>query len=152
MRAAAAEFFAERIEKNIFPEMHSLVRQLQARGCEIWAVSSTCNWVVEEAVRRFHIQPSRVLAAQVEIDSDTGLVTDRLIAVPTDEAKVAALARVGIPDPDVVFGNSIHDAAMLAIARANGAIAVNPSGDLLQRAAAEGWPVFYPAAVRPPKP
>ena len=41
---------------------------------------------------------------------------------------------------------------MLAIARANGAIAVNPSGDLLQRAAAEGWPVFYPAAVRPPKP
>jgi phosphoserine phosphatase len=152
MRAAAREFFRTQVERNIFPEMEVLLRELQFRGVEIWAVSSTCNWVIEEAVRRFHIQPNRVLAAQVEIDSDTGLVTDCLISVPTDEAKVAALARVGIPDPDAVFGNSIHDAAMLAIARANGAFAVNPSGDLLQRAAAEGWPVFYPASVRPAKP
>ena len=152
MRAAAREFFRTQVERNIFPEMEVLLRELQFRGVEIWAVSSTCNWVIEEAVRRFHIQPNRVLAAQVEIDSDTGLVTDRLISVPTDEAKVAALARVGIPDPDAVFGNSIHDAAMLAIARANGAFAVNPSDDLLQRAAAEGWPVFYPASVRPAKP
>ena len=150
MRAAAAEFFRTQVERNIFPEMEILIRELQFRGVEIWAVSSTCDWVIEEAVRRFHIQPNRILAARVEIAD--GMVTDRLIDVPTDEAKVTALARVGIADPDAVFGNSIHDAAMLAIARPNGAFAVNPTGDLLQRAAAEGWPVFYPAPCGPNDP
>ena len=84
MRAAAAEFFAERIEKNIFPEMHSLVRQLQARGCEIWAVSSTCNWVIEEGMSRFDIPSERILAARVAVDSEAGLVTHTLLDVPTD--------------------------------------------------------------------
>jgi len=158
IRAAAAEFFAVRIASNIFPEMLTLVRELQSRGTEIWAVSSTCDWVIEEGVRRFNIPANRVLAAQVAIDD--GIVTDRLIDVPTDEGKVAALARVGITAPDCVFGNSVHDAAMLSIANGsrnasgspNGAFPVNPSPALLARAAAESWPVFYPASVRPPQP
>ena len=158
IRAAAAEFFAVRIASNIFPEMLTLVRELQSRGTEIWAVSSTCDWVIEEGVRRFNIPANRVLAAQVAIDD--GIVTDRLIDVPTDEGKVAALARVGIAAPDCVFGNSVHDAAMLSIANGsrnasgspNGAFPVNPSPALLARSAAESWPVFYPASVRPPQP
>ena len=145
MRAAAAEFFAQRIERNIFPEMRALVHSLQARGTEIWAVSSTCDWVIEEGVRRFDISPTRVLAARVAIANDR--VTRTLIDVPTDEAKVASLARVGISEPDAVFGNSIHDAAMLGIARR--AFPVNPTPALLARAAAQSWPVFYPASVAP---
>jgi phosphoserine phosphatase len=146
LRTAAAEFFAAHVEPNIFPEMLTLVNELQSAGVEIWAVSSTCNWVIEEGVRRFAIPASRVLAATVEIDA-TGLATDRLIAVPTDELKVAALDRAGVTTPDAVFGNSIHDAAMLAIAR--GAFPVNPNPALQTRAATEQWPVFYPASVRP---
>jgi HAD superfamily hydrolase (TIGR01490 family) len=145
MRAAAAEFFANKIEPNIFPEMRDLIRDLQAAGTEIWAVSSTCDWVIEDAVRRFAIPADRVLAAQVVISD--GIVTGTLIDVPTDEGKVAALARVGIPSPDAVFGNSVHDAHMLAIACR--AFPVNPSPALLERAAIEGWPVYYPASVRP---
>jgi phosphoserine phosphatase len=152
LRVAATGFFATQIERNIFPEMLTLVRELQAAGTDIWAVSSTCNWVVEEGVRRFSIPASRVLAACVEIDS-TGLATDRLIAVPTDELKVTALNRAGITAPDAVFGNSIHDAAMLSIARPRnggcGAFPVNPNPALLTRAAAEHWPIFYPASVVP---
>jgi phosphoserine phosphatase len=147
MRAAAAEFFAERIEKNIFPEMLTLVRQLQARGTEIWAVSSTCNWVIEEGMSRFDILPERILAARVEVDSEAGLVTPTLIDVPTDEAKVASLARAGITRPGAVFGNSIHDAAMLAIARR--AFPVNPTPELLDQSAREGWPIYFPASVAP---
>jgi len=151
MRAAAAEFFSTQIERNIFPEMEVLIRELQFRGVEIWAVSSTCDWVIEEGVRRFDIPANRVLAAQVV--TAEGLVTDKLNDVPTDEGKVAALARVGLADPDCVFGNSVHDAHMLAIARSqkgtSGAFPVNPSPALLERAAAERWPVFYPASVRP---
>jgi phosphoserine phosphatase len=146
MRTAAAEFFATQIEPNIFPELRSLIAELQSGGTEIWAVSSTCNWVIEEGVRRFNIPASRVLSARVAINS-SGLVTDRLLDVPTDEGKVAALARVGVTAPDIVFGNSIHDAAMLQIAHR--AFPVNPTPALLERSSAEGWPVYYPASVAP---
>lgn len=145
LRAAAATFFREHIEKNIFPEMVQLVTDLQRQGVDIWAVSSTNDWVIEEGVKRFHIPANRVLAARTEAVG--GVATNRLIAVPTDEYKVTALHGVGIDAPDAVFGNSIHDAAMLAIARR--AFPVNPSPALLERSAAEGWPVYYPASVAP---
>jgi phosphoserine phosphatase len=144
MRQAAEAFFAEVIERNIFPEMKKLVDDLQARGVEIWAVSSTCDWVVEEGVRRFGIAPERVLAACVAVVD--GVATDTIVDVPTDEGKVASLARVGIAAPDAVFGNSVHDAAMLAIARR--AFPVNPTPALVERSRKEGWSLFYPASVR----
>jgi phosphoserine phosphatase len=154
LRAAAAEFFSTQVERNIFPEMLTLVHELQSAGTEIWAVSSTCDWVIEEGVQRFGIPANHVLAARVRIDS--GVVTDTLIDVPTDEGKVAALARVGLTAPHAVFGNSVHDAHMLAIARspngATGAFAVNPTPALQTRAAAEHWPVYYPASVAPAPP
>ena len=53
LREAAATFFREHIEPHIFPELQRLVAELQQRGTEIWAVSSTNDWVVEEGVRRF---------------------------------------------------------------------------------------------------
>ncbi len=164
LREAAAHFFRDYIEPYIFPELSTLVAELQRRHCDIWAVSSTNQWVIEEGVRRFDIPASNVLAARVEVEH--GIITDRLIHVPTDEDKVEALRRVGIVDegnpPNVAFGNSIHDAAMLSIAcsvAANGAdgepagrcgaFPVNPSVALLERATDEGWPVYYPALVRP---
>jgi phosphoserine phosphatase len=140
LREAAAEFFRDVIQPNIFPEMLQLVRDLQAAGAEIWAVSSTCNWVVEEGVKRFEIPANRVLAACVECSN--GLATDRLRDVPTDEGKVASLARVGVTAPDAVFGNSVHDAAMLSIARHP--FPVNPSPELASFSAEHGWSVYYP--------
>jgi phosphoserine phosphatase len=145
MRSAAADFFRQHIEANIFPEMRQLVGELQAKGCDIWAVSSTNDWVIEEGVTRFGIPANRVLSARVAIEN--GLITETLIDVPTDEGKVTALHRAGIMAPDAVFGNSVHDAAMLSVAR--GAFPVNSSSELLRRSAAEGWAVYYPASVAP---
>lgn len=145
MREAAATFFHDRIEPNIFPELQQLITDLQRDGVEIWAVSSTNDWVIEEGVLRFNIPPERVLSARVVVES--GIVTGQLIDVPTDGGKVTALHRVGVTAPDAVFGNSVHDAAMLSIARR--AFPVNPSPALLTRSAAEGWPVYWPAAVAP---
>ena len=145
LRTAAAEFFSLHIEANIFPELQRLVADLQHAGVDVWAVSSTNDWVIEEGVQRFNIPPNRVLAARVEVVE--GAVANRILDVPTDEGKVVALARMGITAPDCVFGNSVHDAAMLAIARR--AFPVNPSPALVERSAAEGWPIYYPASVRP---
>jgi phosphoserine phosphatase len=151
LRATAAQFFRDYIKPNLFPELATLIAELQRNGCDIWAVSSTNDWVIEAGVRRFNIPSNRVLAARVEVEN--GIITDRLIHVPTDEDKVEALRRVGITQPHAVFGNSIHDAAMLSIARSStgviGAFPVNPSTGLLERSAAEGWPVYYPASVTP---
>ena len=143
MRASARDFFKARIEPYIFPEMKQLVSGLQAKGVDIWAVSSTNDWVIEEGMTRFGIPPNRVLTARVHVVD--GLVTDRLIEVPTDEDKVTALHRVGVTAPDAVFGNSVHDAAMLAIARR--AFPINPSPALAERSLQEGWPVYYPVSV-----
>jgi phosphoserine phosphatase len=144
LRRAAAEFFRTRIEPHIFPELAELVADLQRTSVEIWAVSSTCDWVIEEGVRRFNIPADHVLSARVE--SVNGIVTDRLIEVPTDGGKVTALARVGITAPDAVFGNSIHDFAMLSIARR--AFPINPSPELARLSAERSWPLFHPTLTR----
>jgi phosphoserine phosphatase len=143
LRRAAARYFAQHIESQIFPEMQQLVADLRATGTDIWAVSSTNNWVIEEGVCRFGIPANRVLAACVRVHD--GLITSDLIDVPTGEGKAEALRRAGLPNPDAVFGNSIHDAAMLQIAQH--AFPVNPTPALAEIAAQRGWAVYYPAAV-----
>jgi phosphoserine phosphatase len=67
------------------------------------------------------------------------------VDVPTGEGKAATLLRIGIARPDAAFGNSIHDLAMLKMAR--NAFPVNPSPALLQAAAKNGWGYFRPAAA-----
>ena len=143
LRRAAANYFRQHIEPHIFPEMRTLVAKLQARGTDIWAVSSTNNWVIEEGVSRFKIPADRVLSARVRVHDNR--ITSELIDVPTGPSKVTALNRVGITSPDAVFGNSIHDEAMLAIARHP--YPVNPSPALLESASRRSWPVFYPQSV-----
>jgi len=143
LRKATAEYFHTEIEAHIFLELRDLVAQLQAGGTEIWAVSSTNNWLIEEAVRDFGIPSERVLAAKVRVKD--GLLTSELLDVPTDEGKAISLRRVGVTSPDAVFGNSIHDAAMLAIAKQ--AFPVNATPALLQIAGDKGWPVFYPQSA-----
>ena len=143
IRKAAADYFAGHIEASIFPEMEQLIARLRIAGTEIWAVSSTNNWVIEAAMKRFGIPAERVLAAKVQVKA--GVIASELLDVPTDEGKARSLKRVGIPAPDVVFGNSVHDAAMLEMAR--NPYAVNPTKTLLGIAGQNGWPVFYPESV-----
>jgi phosphoserine phosphatase len=143
LRKATAEYFHTEIEPYIFPEMRDLVSQLTAGGTEIWAVSSTNNWLIEEAVREFEIPAERVLAAKVR--AKDGVITSQLVDVPTGEGKAISLERSGVHSPDAVFGNSIHDAAMLAAAKQ--AFPVNATPALLQIAGDKGWPVFYPHSV-----
>ena len=125
--------------------MQRLIAILQQAGVDIWAVSSTNDWVIEEGVRRFGIPPDRVLATRVGVRN--GVITDQILDVPTGPGKVEALFRVGVHTPDAVFGNSVHDAAMLAIARR--AFPVNPTPGLIERSAAEGWPIYFPQRSAP---
>jgi phosphoserine phosphatase len=143
LRTAAAQYVREFVRERVFAEMAALLVTLGQAGVELWAVSSTNKWVVAAGVSEFGIPEQRVLAAEVRVAAAT--ITSDLIDVPTDEGKAVALRRAGLPRPDAVFGNSIHDLAMLEIARC--AFPVNPSPALLAAAARHGWGYFRPMAA-----
>jgi len=142
--AAAKKFFAEVVERRIFPEMRELAHRLIGAGREVWAVSSTNNWVVIEGVKRFGIPAERVLAAAVK--SVDGVATDQLIQIPSDEGKRTALRRVLTHKLDASFGNSVHDVAMLELAEQ--AFAINPNPDLAILAEERGWTIYQPEIPR----
>jgi len=140
LSSAGKQFFDDIVAARIFPEMLELTRRLAENGCELWAVSSTNSWVVEAGAERFGIPPERVLAASVY--TEDGKATDRLIRVPTDELKAVAINEAIGREVDGVFGNSVHDQAMLEIARHP--FSINPNPDLEKVAIARGWPIYWP--------
>lgn len=144
LQQAATEFFDEVVAHRVFPELQELTRRLAEQGCELWAVSSTNDWVVEVGAERYGIPRERILAACVHIEN--GFASDRLIRVPTDELKAVAIREVIGKPMEVVVGNSVHDQAMLELAK--WPFCVNPNPDLEQIAQERGWPVYLPTGVQ----
>ncbi len=145
MMDAARRFFDEFFEAQVFVEMRELVRRLQENGCEVWTVSSTNEWVIRAAMKHFGIPETRVLAAKVEVKD--GIVTDRLIRVPSGPGKQEALREVVGKEIDAAFGNSRWDSEMLAMAKH--AFAVNPSPELECVAREQGWRIYFPDGTLP---
>ena len=143
LQRAATEFFDEVVAERVFSELQELTKRLVKHGCELWAVSSTNNWVVEVGAERFGIPRERVLAACVQVEN--GCASDRLIRVPTDELKAVVIREVIGKPMEAVFGNSIHDQAMLELAK--WPFCVNPNPDLEQIARERGWTVYWPTNV-----
>ncbi|MGA9545950.1 MAG: HAD-IB family phosphatase [Candidatus Sulfotelmatobacter sp.] len=141
---AATHFFEQFFVVQIFPEMRELVRRLQESGCEVWAVSSSNEWVIRAGMKHFGIAESHVLAAQVEVER--GIVTGRLIRVPSGAGKPEALREVVKKEIDGAFGNSRWDRDMLAMAKH--AFAVNPNPDLEAVASEQGWRIYFPEGKR----
>jgi len=160
VQQACDTYFAQAVVPNIFPEMRELIARLRAAGCDIWAVSSSNQWIIRSGMRYFGIPQNRILAAEVaittenetETENENGSVgrtiTDRLIRVPCGPGKPEAIRSVfkSSPDhrPDCAFGNAIWDREMLAMSRHP--FAINPNPDLKQIALANGWTVYQPEA------
>ena len=140
MMEAATEFMTTQFPGRVFPEMMQLVHQLRGQGCEIWAVSSSNEWVIRAGVKPFDIPASRILAAKVEVQD--GIVSDRLVRVPSGPGKPEALREVVGRDIDASFGNSRWDLDMLAMAKH--AFAVNPNPDLEAAAQQRRWNIYFP--------
>ena len=142
--ALAREFFEEKFVRLIFPEMRELIFRLLDSGCDVWAVSSTNEWVIREAMPHLGIDPKKILAAAVEIEN--GMVTDRLVRIPSGIGKPKAILEVIGRPPDVAFGNSKWDVEMLEIARYK--VAVNPNPDLEALARQREWTIYWPEGTR----
>jgi len=140
MMAAATEFMTSSFPGYVFEEMQHLVNRLHENGCEIWAVSSSNEWVIRAGLMQFGIEADRILAAKVELEN--GIVTDRLVRVPSGPGKPKALDEVVQKEIDAAFGNSKWDTEMLANSRH--AFAVNPNPDLEALARQRGWTIYFP--------
>lgn len=144
IREFAARFAQSNVMPQFFPEMESLVEKLRRAGCDVWAVSSTNNWVIEESVKKVGIPADRVLAVRVAIEN--GVATDRLGEITSGPGKARALREVLKAPLDVSFGNSMFDLEMLELARHP--FAVNPNDDLRKIAEQRGWPFYQPAIAK----
>jgi len=141
---AATEYFDQNFVGQIFPEMRALVRRLQESGSDVWAVSSTNLWVIRAGMKHCGIAEDKILAATAEIEN--GIVTDRLVRVPTGDGKPKAIRDVIRKTPDAAFGNSRWDAEMLTIA--DHPFAVNPNPDLEKTARRHAWTIYWPDGSR----
>ena len=144
----ARTFFAENFLQRIFPEMKALVTRLRETGCDVWAVSSTNEWVIREAMLHVGIAQEKILAAAVA--TENGIITDRLTRVPSGAGKPKAILKEIGRVPDVAFGNSRWDAEMLTLARFP--VAVNPNPDLEKLARQRMWTIYWPNGTRPARP
>lgn len=144
MMAAAKEFMTSHFPSKVFPEMRELVRRLHDRSCEIWAVSSSNEWLIRAGLEEFGIPADRILAAKAVLEKE--LVTGRLVRIPSGPGKPQALREVVQKDIDAAFGNSKWDVEMLEHARH--AFAVNPSPELEMLARQRGWTIYFPDGTR----
>lgn len=141
MMQAAEEFMAHVFEGKIFGEMLEVVERLRRQGCDMWVVSSSNEWVIRVGMKQFGIPETRILASKAEIES--GIVTDRLVRIPSGPAKVRALREVlGGEALDAAFGNSRWDTEMLAMTEHP--FAINPNPDLESAARERGWTIYFP--------
>lgn len=140
LQEAAERYFAEGIAANIFPEMRELVLRLRDAECDVWAVSSSNQWVIRAGMKYFGIPWDRILTAEAVVEN--GVVVDRLVRIPSGPGKAEAIREVVRKTPECAFGNSVWDREMLAMCRHP--FAVNPSAALKEHALASGWTVYQP--------
>ena len=141
VQQAAETWFPQSIAQNIFPEMLELVRRLHAAGCDVWAVSSSSQWVIRAGMRYFGIAPDHILAAEAAVEN--GVVADRLLRMPSGPGKPEAIRKTVRGDLNCAFGNSIWDWEMLEMAQH--AFAINPNANLKEIALARNWRIYQPA-------
>jgi phosphoserine phosphatase len=148
VQQACDTYFVEGVAPNIFPEMRELIARLFAAACDVWAVSSSNQWIIRSGMRYYGIPENRILAAEVAVESTpTGrIITDRLIRIPSGpgkpEAIRSALKSSSEDRPDCAFGNAIWDREMLALSKHP--YAINPNPDLKEIAIANGWTLYQP--------
>jgi HAD superfamily phosphoserine phosphatase-like hydrolase len=145
IQEATDSFFEANLASGIFPEMQALVRRLSEAGCEVWAVSSSNQWIIRSALPHFGIGRDKILTTEAKIVN--GMITDELIRVPSGPGKPEAIREVVKRTPDAAFGNSVWDREMLEMSKHPFAINANP--DLAAVAREKGWRIYFPE--RPPQ-
>ncbi|HUI11001.1 MAG TPA: haloacid dehalogenase-like hydrolase [Bacteroidota bacterium] len=97
-------------------ESVELLRALQSRGFDVWAVSGSNKWSVEPVFERLGVPASRVIG--IELDAPGGTLSDRAAEpVPIREGKVAALRARTAEAPLLTASDSRNDLPLFLYSR-----------------------------------
>jgi HAD superfamily phosphoserine phosphatase-like hydrolase len=123
-----AAYFVDRVWRtHLYPEMAALIAGLERQKTEIWILSASNRWLVEEAARNLGMDRARCIGMAVKVVQ--GVLTDSFDGpVVNREGKVEAIDAFIGRRPIFAGGNSVHDLPMLHAATA-GAMLVNPSSE-----------------------
>lgn len=105
--------FSEKYQGKFYPQMRTLLADLQAYGFEIWVVSASPELLYQGFVHRaLGIPVDRILGVRSVIRNDT--VTDQLVyPVPQDQGKAEVIQTFIKAKPLFAGGNSRGDMEMM---------------------------------------
>jgi HAD superfamily phosphoserine phosphatase-like hydrolase len=134
----AKEFFRTRIAPTIYPEVRDFIACLARRGCDIWAISSSPEWLIQTASEYLCIEKAKIIGSKLRVRQ--GRFTKRLDLLPTGMSKARVAHTLIGRDADIAFGNTIHDRFLLELAHVP--VAVNPTIELRLLARTRGWQIM----------
>ena len=134
----AHDFFEKEIKPTIFPMQKVLIQDLEKRGVQVWIVSASGQWLVDQAAETLGISPEHVIGIRTE--TNNGIITDKIIPPVTYRAgKVEAIQKYIKQRPVLAAGNAMTDYEMLMYAKEL-SIVINPQKEpLITTAKLFGW-------------
>ncbi len=115
LREQVQVFLRERFNHAVFEPMRTLTHSFVNAGFEIWVVSASPIWTVQEATRGFGIQQDHIIGVSVIVEG--GVLTDQLVTpLPFRDGKAILIkSKIGVA-PLFVAGNTIWDREMMEMA------------------------------------
>ncbi|HEY9840869.1 MAG: HAD family hydrolase [Candidatus Sericytochromatia bacterium] len=145
IKALAKEFFTGPFQANIYPGQRSLIQRLQRAGVEVWIVSASPQWLIEQGAPYLGVPADHVVG--VRLGEANGLATPHVIPPMTfRQGKVEAITKYIGKTPVLVAGDSITDFEMLKIA-SRLQLVINPKDknapedNIFYQATQRGWPI-----------
>lgn len=107
------DYFHEKYQQKIYPQMRELLADLKAYGFEIWVLSASPEILYQQLIHEeLGIPIDKIVGVKSVIKNDT--ITNTLVLpVPQDEGKAAALQTFIKAKPLFVAGNSRGDMEMM---------------------------------------
>ncbi len=101
---------------KIFSPMRELIKKLLKHGFEVWIVSGSMQWVVEEMAACFGMMSKHIIGTAVEVQN--GVLTKKLSHfVPYRQAKVKLIKNKIQSIPLLVAGNTYWDKDMMLLTK-----------------------------------
>lgn len=144
VREYASYFMERRWRARVRPEMAALVASLERLGAEVFVLSGSNRWLIEEAASYVRLDRAHVIGMAVRVQH--GVLTDQLDGPRIiGEGKLEAVRRFIGHDPQFAVGSSVDDSPLLDAATVGAAI-ISSAGEgrplepaLEARARERGW-------------
>lgn len=127
-----------------YPQMKKLVKELKKAGVDVWIVSASTQWIVEEAARHVGVDADHVIGMLPKVKN--GRITAQMERVTYREGKAQAIQNIIGKPPDFAAGDSNTDLEMLLMAEGMRLVIDRGKEPLMTTARQKGWliqPKFY---------